>query len=107
MTYSHRNIAEEREEACQKAKQITDICEHLHIALDPIDWQNAGMRACVTVNTIEISDLLGLGQPNSDSILPLVPMKLSKRTAAETISAPPRSKALTWSPVVVVQAPRS
>ena len=31
MTYSHRNIAEEREEACQKAKQIADICEqHIH-----------------------------------------------------------------------------
>ena len=102
MTYSHRNIAEEREEACQKAKQITDICEHLHIALDPIDWQNAGMRACVTVNTIEISDLLGLGQPNSDSILRLVQMKLFERTALETIRARPGCKALIWSPVAVV-----
>jgi len=103
MTYSHRNIAEEREEACQKAKQITDICEYLHITLDPIDWQNAGMRACVTVNTIEISDLLGLGQLNSDSILRLVQIKLFERTALETIRARPGCKALIWSPVAVVQ----
>src|SRR5437588_48099 len=41
MTYSHRNIAEEQIEASQKAKQITAICEQLHIKLDPIDWQNS------------------------------------------------------------------
>jgi hypothetical protein len=102
MTYSHRNIAEEREEACQKAKQITDICKRLHIALDPIDWQNAGMRARVTVNAIEISDLLGFGQPNSDSILRLVQIKLFERTALEAIRARPGCKALIWSPVAVV-----
>src|SRR5260221_460490 len=49
MTYSRRDSAEEQKEACQKATQLMVICEKLHIALDPIDWQNSGMRACVTV----------------------------------------------------------
>jgi len=60
MTFSHRNSAQEQKEACQQAKQITTMCEQLHIPVDPIDWQNCGMRACVTVNAIEISDLLSL-----------------------------------------------
>ena len=103
MTYSHRNIAEEQIEACQKAKQITAICEQLHIKLDPIDWQNSGMRACVTVNTIEISDLLDLCQLDSASILRRIQIKLFERAALETIRAQPGHKALVWSPVDVVQ----
>lgn len=103
MTYSRRNIAEERNEASQKAKQITETCAQLHITLDPIDWQNAGMRARVTVNAIEISDLQGLSQQNSDSLLRLVQLKLFERTALETIRARPGCKALIWSPVAVVQ----
>ena len=39
MTYSHRNLVTEQKEACQKAHQITTICEELSITLDPIDWQ--------------------------------------------------------------------
>src|SRR6266480_6396458 len=103
MTYSHRNIAEEQIEASQKAKQITAICEQLHIKLDPIDWQNSGMRACVTVNTIEISDLLDLCQLDSASILRRIQIKLFERAALETIRARPGHKALVWSPVDVVQ----
>src|SRR5712691_6460042 len=103
MTYSHRNIAEEQIEACQKAKQITAICEQFHIKLDPIDWQNSGMRACVTVNTIEISDLLDLCQLDSASILRRIQIKLFERAALETIRARPGHKALVWSPVDVVQ----
>jgi len=103
MTYSHRNIAEEQIEACQKAKQITAICEQLHIKLDPIDWQNSGMRACVTVNTIEISDLLDLCQLDSASILRRIQIKLFEHAALETIGARPGRKALVWSPVDVVQ----
>ena len=103
MTYSHRNIAEEQIEASQKAKQITAICEQLHIKLDPIDWQNSGMRACVTVNTIEISDLLDLCQLDSASILRRIQIKLFERAALETIRAQPGHKALVWSPVDVVQ----
>ena len=83
MTYSHRNIAEEQIEACQKAKQITAICEQFHIKLDPIDWQNSGMRACVTVNSIEISDLLDLCQLDSTSILRRIQIKLFERAALE------------------------
>src|SRR6266704_7220813 len=103
MTYSHRNIAEEQIEACQKAKQITAICEQLHIKLDPIDWQNSGLRACVTVNTIEISDLLDLGQQDSDSILLRIRIKLLERAALETLRARPGLKVSIWSPVDVVQ----
>ena len=54
MTYSYRNSAQEQKEACQKAQQLTAMCEQLHIPLDPIDWQHCGMRACVSVNAIEI-----------------------------------------------------
>src|SRR6266498_1905754 len=87
MTYSRRNSAEEQKEACQKAKQLTVICEKLHITLDPIDWQNSGLRACVTVNAIEISDLLDLGQQDSDSILLRIRIKLLEHAALETLRA--------------------
>ena len=103
MTYSRRNSAEEQKEACQKATQLMVICEKLHIALDPIDWQNSGMRACVTVNAIEISDLFGLGQQNSDSILRRFQIKLLEHAALETVHARPGLKTLMWSPVDVVQ----
>ena len=103
MTYSRRNLAEEQKEACQKAQQITAICEQLHITLDPIDWQNAGMRACVTVNTVEISDLLDLSQQDSDSILRRIQIKLLERAALEAVHARPGRKAFMWSPVDVVQ----
>jgi hypothetical protein len=103
MTYLHRNSAQEQKEAYQKAKQITTICEQLHIALDPIDWQNYGMRACVRVNTIEISDLLDLSQQDSASILRRFQMKLLEHAALETVHARPDLKAVVWSPVDVVQ----
>src|SRR3984893_2453160 len=103
MAYSRRNSIEEREEACQKAKEIMAICEKLHIRLDPIDWQTSGLRAGVTVNAIEISDLMDLGQQDSDSILRRVRIKLFERAALETIRARPGLKALVWSPVDVVQ----
>jgi hypothetical protein len=103
MTYSHRNSAQEQEEACQKAKQIAALCEQLQIALDPIDWQNDGMRACVKVDTIEISDLLDLSQQDSVSLLRRVQMKRLEHAALETIHARPGLKAVVWSPVDVVQ----
>ena len=103
MAYSRRNSAEEQKEACQKAKQLTAICEKLHITLDPIDWQNSGLRACVTVNTIEISDLLDLGQQDSDSILRRIRIKLLEHAALETLRARPGLKVSIWSPVDVVQ----
>ena len=103
MTYLHRNSAQEQKEACQKAKLITAICEQLHIALDPIDWQNCGMRAYVSVNTIEIADLLDLSQQDSASILRRVQMKLLEHAALETVHARPDLKAVIWSPVDVVQ----
>ncbi len=103
MTYSHRNSAQEQKEACQQAKQITTMCEQLHITVDPIDWQNCGMRACVTVNTIEISDLLDLGQQDSTSILRRVQIKLLEHAALGTMHARPDLKAVVWSPIDVVQ----
>src|SRR5436305_11743925 len=103
MTYSHRTSADEQKEACQQAKQITAICEQFHITLDPIDWQNAGMRACVTVNAIKIADLLDFDRQDSLSILRRVQIKLFEHAALETIRARPGRRALVWSPVDVIQ----
>ena len=61
MTYSRRNIANEQQEACQKATQITAICEQFQITLDPIDWHQFGMGAPVKVNGIAIASLLAFG----------------------------------------------
>jgi hypothetical protein len=103
MTYSHRNLATERIEACQKAKQITAICEELSIAVDPIDWQDSGMRAWVSVNTIKIGDLMDLRLQDSASILRRVQIKLLEQAALKSIHARPELKVLMWSPVDVIQ----
>ena len=103
MSYSRRNTVEEQQEACQKAKQITAVCEQLHITLDPIDWQHRGMQAPVKVNNIEIASLLDLVQRDSDDILRRIRIKLFERAALETIHARSDLKALMWSPVDVVQ----
>lgn len=103
MTYSHRNSAQEQKEACQQAKQITTMCEQLHIPVDSIDWQNYGMRARVKVNAIEIADLLDLGQQDSASILRRVQIKLLEHAALGTMHARPDLKAVVWSPLDVVQ----
>jgi hypothetical protein len=104
MAYSSRtNRAEERQEAYQKAKHITTICKQLHITLDPIDWQQDGMWAPVTVHGIEIAYLQDFGPPNADDILRRVQIKLLEHAALETIHARPGLKALMWSPVEVVQ----
>jgi hypothetical protein len=103
MTYSPRNSVKESEEAQRKALQVTTICEELHIVLDPIDWKNAGMRARVAVNAIEISDLLGLSRQDSDAILRLVQIRLFERAARATIHTQPVPKALIWSPVDVIR----
>lgn len=103
MVYSHRNIVEERKEACQKAQRLTAICKQLYITLDPIDWQDAGMRARVTVNAIDIADLSGINLEDSDSILRLIQMKLFEHAALKAVGAAPGTKASVWSPVTVVQ----
>jgi hypothetical protein len=103
MTYSQRNSIEEQKEAYKKVSLITTICEQLHITLDPIDWQNYGMRAPVKVNSIEIASLQDLSQRDSDDILRRVRIKLLEQAALETIHAQPGIKALIWSPVDVVQ----
>jgi hypothetical protein len=103
MTYTRRNIANEQQEACQKAQQITAICEQFSIALDPIDWKQFGMWAPVKVNTIVIGSLLDLGQRESDDILRQVQIKLFAHAALETLHAQPGVKVLMWSPVDVVQ----
>jgi hypothetical protein len=103
MTYSRRNSADEQQEACQKAKQITAICGQFQITLDPIDWQQFGMWAPVKVNTIEIASLLDLRQRDSDDILRQVQIKLLAHAALEAFHARPSLKVLMWSPVDVVQ----
>jgi len=103
MSYSRRNIVGEQQEACQKAQQITAVCEQLHITLDPIDWQHLGMRAPVKVNSIEIASLLDFGQRDNDDILRRVQIKLFERAALEAIHARADLKVLMWSPVDVVR----
>src|SRR6266704_6027654 len=103
MTYLRRNSVDEQQEACQKARQITAICEQFQITLDPIDWQQFGMWAPVKVNNVEIASLLELRQRDSDDILRQVQIKLLEHAALETLHARPGLKTLMWSPVDVVQ----
>src|SRR5260370_8354253 len=103
MTYSRRNIADEQQDACQKARQIIAICEQFHITLDPIDWQQFGMWAPVKVNNIDIASLLDLGRRDSDDILRQVQITLFAHAALETFHSRPGLKVLTWSPVDVVR----
>jgi hypothetical protein len=103
MTYSRRNTADEQQEACLKASQITAICGQFQIKLDPIDWQQFGMWAPVKVNTIEIASLMDLRQRESDDILRQVQIKLLAHAALETLHARPGLKVSMWSPVDVVQ----
>ena len=103
MTYSRRNIADEQQEAWQKARQITEICGQFHITVDPIDWQQFGMWAPVKVNNIDIASLLDLGRRDSDDILRQVQITLFAHAALETLHSRPGLKVLMWSPVEVVQ----
>jgi len=103
MTYTRRNSSDEQQEACLKARQVTMICEQLHIKLDPIDWQQFGLWAPVKVNSIEIASLLELGKRDSDDILRQVQIKLFAHAALETFHSRNGIKALMWSPVDVVQ----
>lgn len=103
MTYSRRNSAEEQQEAYQKTKQITEICEHYHITLDPVDWRQFGMQALVKVNKIEIASLSDLMQRENDDILRQVQLKLFEHAALEALHTRLDLKAVIWSPVDVVQ----
>ncbi len=94
MTFSHRNIADEQQEACQKARQIIAICGQFNITLDPIDWQQFGMLAPVKVNNIDIASLLTLGQCNSDDILRQVQITLFAHAALENLSIQGRPQSL-------------
>jgi hypothetical protein len=103
MTYSRINHAEEQQEAYQKAKHITTVCEQLHITLDPIHWQQSGMWAPVKVHGIEIAYLQDFGPADADDILRRIQIKLLEHAALETIHARPGLKASMWSPVDVVR----
>ena len=103
MTYARRNSAEESKQASQKAQQILAVCEELHVVVDPIDWQNCGMRASVAVNRVEIADLLSLSRQDTASILRLLQIKLLECAARATIPVYPAPRALVWSPVEVIQ----
>ena len=103
MTYSRQNIVGEQQEACQKARDITAVCEELHITLDPIDWQEYGMRAPVKVNNIEIASLMDLSQRESNDILRRIQIKLFEHAALKTMNAHAGLKAVMWSPVDIAQ----
>lgn len=103
MTYTYRNSVGEQKEAGLKAQQITAICEQFHIKLDPIDWQNDGMRASVMVNTLKIADLLELSRQDDASILRQLQIKLFEQAALKAAHAQPGLTASMWSPVEVAQ----
>lgn len=103
MAYSRRNSVEERQEACQKAREITATCAQFHITLDPIDWQQFGMWAPVSVDNIEIAFLQDLAQREKNDILCQVQMKLFEHAALATFRVRPNLKALIWSPVETAQ----
>jgi len=103
MAYSRRNIIDEQQEACHRARQITATCQQFHLTLDPIDWQQFGLLAPVKVNTIEIASLLDLGQRESADLLRQMQIKLFAHAALETLPTRPNLKALMWTPVEVVQ----
>ncbi|GCF11161.1 hypothetical protein [Dictyobacter arantiisoli] len=103
MTNARQNDAVEQREACQQAQKMTATCEQFHVTVDPIDWEQFGMRAPVKVNNIEIASLLDLYQRESDEILRRVQIKLFEHAALKAVQAPAGTKALIWSPVDVVK----
>ncbi len=103
MTYSRRNQAEEQQEACLKAGQITAVCTQSQLRLDPIDWQQFGIWAPVKVNALEIASLVDFRQHEGNDILRHIQMKLLEHAALATLHAQPHCKASMWSPVEVVQ----
>jgi hypothetical protein len=103
MPYSRNNLAEEQRDASQKARRITEICEELSIKLDPIDWQQYGLRAPVAIQGIEIDSLANFSEPDPDDILRRVRINLLGHAALAAAHARPGCKAVMWTPVDVVQ----
>lgn len=103
MAYSRRNSVEEKQEACQKAAEITAKCAQFQITLEPIDWQQFGMSAPVKVGAVEIAPLLELGQCEENDLLRQVQMKLFEHAALATLHMSPDRKASIWSPLEIVQ----
>jgi hypothetical protein len=103
MTYTRRNFAEEQQEAYQKAKQLIEISEQLQIAFDPIDWEQFGMLAPVTVGNIEIASLQDLWRRDRENLLRQVQIKLLEQAALKTLRPGRGLKAVVWSPVEVIQ----
>lgn len=103
MAYSRRNIIDERQEACQKAGQITAICLGFNITLDPIDWQQFGLWAPVKVNTIEIASLMDLGQREGEDLLRQIQIKLLAHAALESLPGHSGLRAVMWTPIEVIQ----
>ena len=103
MTYSRHSHVEEKQEACQKASEITAMCAQFQITLDPIDWQQFGMLAPVRVDAIEVAPLMELGQCDKHDLLRHVQMKLFEHAALETLPVRRTLKASIWSPLETVQ----
>jgi hypothetical protein len=103
MAYSRRNIADEQQESCWKASQLTALCQSFHITLDPIDWQQFGLWAPVKVNAIEIASLQDLGQREGEDLLRQIQIKLLAHAALATLPASPGLHAVMWTPIEVVR----
>jgi hypothetical protein len=103
MAYSRRNAVEDKQEACQKARQLAEITEQFHITLDPIDWQEFGMWAPVQVNNVEIAALRDLWQRDSNDLLRQIQIKLLEHAALKVLRSQLNLKAVMWSPIEVIQ----
>lgn len=103
MTYSRRNKTEEQQEAAHQSERIVETCTHLHITLDPINWQEWGMQAPVKVNGVEISLLFDLAPREANDLLCLIQIKLLEQAALQAVHAQTGTRASMWSPVAVVQ----
>jgi hypothetical protein len=103
MSYSRKNPAEEQQDASRKAKHVTEVCKELSIKLDPIDWQQHGLWAPVTVQGIEIAHLVSFSELDPDDILRRVRINLLGHTALAAAHARPDCKAVMWTPIDVIQ----
>jgi hypothetical protein len=103
MTYSRHNTLEERQEACQIATRITEICAAFQIVLDPIDWQQFGLQAPVKVQATEVALLCDLWPRDQDDLFRQIQIKLLEHAALKTLRSRTGLKATIWSPVQVLQ----
>jgi hypothetical protein len=79
------------------------MCISFQITLDPIDWQQFGLRAPVKIQDTEIALLCDLPAYDRDDLFRQVQNKLFEHAALKTLRSRPGLRAVIWSPVQVIQ----